>query len=751
MQLPRRQNKKQKKGKDNRTAPRFRFCSRTCFRLNYACLVDSRLFFIVYSLSNLAEPVPSRCSILSAIFPLLNKIYKHSVYATCLRSLATVLRHSTTTSLSMLRNRGGFLQRAVIAVCMLTPIDFLSGCKTPGSLRLLGAMGPLLWALVFCNFIVIIHSQITTTSQTRENEHLINVNKIKTGTTTQSDPDPTDSAIRSTTQSGFLDSGKIGSTADPTAERVSPSASTDLNPTASESEISTGEEVPKAATVSKPLPLAGSLPTPITDVSGLCPCDLLEGQCDVNCCCDPYCEAEITHFTTCLVQKLIVNNQLCSQQAAVYSLNVTNSSTQRTFTLTDQVSPDVFCIQTANYESGLSFTPPEVPTDSNFDSLVRQFIGYFFSSAAVSQTDAASSSVESQAAGYKYADLIRTLSEANGEGFLKLPTTAATSQCADSNPAAFLENQATRCSRRFSVATDCTTLSALNLQSYQDFRILSLVSISVSSITVQSLDGSRSRLDTTDVSSYPPEPLQAGTVCNNVVLQVSYLISYNDTGAIVDAKVSFILGALNSSMVPVSQSFQITFVQENTKPVPSSGNPGYVVGLPLVAGSRTAGYPFACFSCQPIHIGVASMLFIDLLPFSVCCLESDFIGERTPVLFGISLVSGCRFRVPSTKNCTLLSETILAVLRGQGFPQFVASFGNSKPQNVLDWVQIKTENSVTSCNIPLSLDIVVQWTKYGSLVNPQAQIVNVTVKINSISLVCHCSDAVQHQPGMSLF
>ncbi|MBN3274774.1 TECT1 protein, partial [Polyodon spathula] len=109
-------------------------------------------------------------------------------------------------------------------------------------------------------------------------------------------------------------------------------------------------------------------------------------------------------------------------------------------------------------------------------------------------------------------------------------------------------------------------------------------------------------------------------------------------------------------------------------------------------------------------------------------------GERTPVLFGFSLVSGCKFRVPSTKNCTLLSETILGVLRGREFPQYVASFGNSKPQNVLDWVQIKTETSVMGCNIPLSLDIIVQWTKYGSLVNPQAQIVSVTEKINSFSL-----------------
>lgn len=33
--------------------------------------------------------------------------------------------------------------------------------------------------------------------------------------------------------------------------------------------------------------------------------------------------------------------------------------------------------------------------------------------------------------------------------------------------------------------------------------------------------------------------------------------------------------------------------QQNTKPVPLSGNPGYVVGLPLLAGFRPQqGYPF---------------------------------------------------------------------------------------------------------------------------------------------------------------
>lgn len=42
-----------------------------------------------------------------------------------------------------------------------------------------------------------------------------------------------------------------------------------------------------------------------------------------------------------------------------------------------------------------------------------------------------------------------------------------------------------------------------------------------------------------------------------------------------------------------------------------------------------------------------------------------------------------------------------------------------------------------SCSIPLSLHLEIQWTKYGSLVNPQAQIVSVREEIqtNLTSLV----------------
>ena len=37
-----------------------------------------------------------------------------------------------------------------------------------------------------------------------------------------------------------------------------------------------------------------------------------------------------------------------------------------------------------------------------------------------------------------------------------------------------------------------------------------------------------------------------------------------------------------------------------------------------------------------------------------------------------------------------------------------------------------------SCQLPVALAIEVKWTKYGSLLNPQARIVNVTAQLVSV-------------------
>lgn len=466
-----------------------------------------------------------------------------------------------------------------------------------------------------------------------------------------------------------------------------------------------------------------ALPAPEINVSDLCVCDLLVAQCDINCCCDSDCSAsDFGTFTSCSIETVIDDSRLCRQQAAMYSINVMVNPPQRVLTLTEQSNPNVFCIQKANYNAGLAFVSPDVSSSGNFNDLVKQFGGFSFSAATEVQEQATTISSR-----YQYGVPVETTLK-NRE-YLKLPALHSASQCTDNNPAGFLINQAVHCSRNLTVE-NCTADAALNMATYHSFAIFSApsinstVGITIQSITLQSLNGTRTRVNNGE--EFSPDVNINLTVCSNVVLEVLYVISYNESGHITNASVSFVLGTLEKSMIPVQQSFRISFVEENKTQIPVSGNPGYVVGLPLVAGFKPPGSGIIHSTNQ-----YGQLTLLKSSPSQDCFSIS---GSRMPVLFGYNMVSGCKLRITNTTDCTILSKIILDIFKGQNFPEYVASFGNAKVQNVDDWVQIADTfvNQGTCSLLPVSLDIVVRWTKYGSLVNPQAKIQRVTMNISTI-------------------
>ncbi|KAM9371593.1 tectonic-1 [Phaethornis superciliosus] len=479
-------------------------------------------------------------------------------------------------------------------------------------------------------------------------------------------------------------------------------------------------------------------PAPVTDVAKLCVCDLLVAQCDVNCCCDPDCSAaDFSLFTTCSIPIVTGDRRLCTQKAAVYSLDVEANPPERIFTLTDLVNPSVFCIHAANYEQALYFSPPEIPTAENFDQLLKEFGSATFSA----EPDSWIIDTESQNPDanetyrYEYGVPIQTV-----DAFLRLPSPVVSSWCSDANPAGFLVNQATKCTRAVRVE-NCGSVEAVSMLFYTNSSILAvpkssqMVNITVQSIIVQSLSGMRTLLNGSEV---PRLPVTLGELCINIVLEVSYHITYTDTGEIIEAAASFVLGAINKAALSIQQSFEISFTQVNTTPVPLSGNPGYVVGLPIRAGFRPQGYPFLA---KILTSGIIqntnkySQLTIMQSTSKQDCLAAQ--GARTPILFGYNMVSGCKLRITAAMKCQPLSQTLLDLLKGQNFPEYVASFGNSQAQDVFDWVPVITHfhtSEQSSCQIPVSLEIEVKWTKYGSLVNPQARIVNVTAAITTTTL-----------------
>uniref|UniRef100_A0A2K6DYP0 Tectonic family member 1 n=1 Tax=Macaca nemestrina TaxID=9545 RepID=A0A2K6DYP0_MACNE len=420
-------------------------------------------------------------------------------------------------------------------------------------------------------------------------------------------------------------------------------------------------------------------------VAALCVCDLSPAQCDVNCCCDPDCSSvDFSVFSACSVPVVTGDSQFCSQKAVMYSLNFTANPPQRVFKLVEQISPSIFCIHITNYKPALSFINPEVPDENNFDTLMKTSDGFTLN--AESDISFTTKLDIPTTAKYKYGVPLQT-----SDSFLRFPSSLTSSLCTDNNPAAFLVNQAVRCTRKINLE-QCEEIEALSMAFYSSPEILrapdsrTKVPITVQSVLIQSLNKTLTRREDTDVLQ--PALVNAGHfhLCMNVVLEVKYSLTYTDRGEVTKADLSFLLGTVSSVVVPLQQKFEIHFLQENTKPVPLSGNPGYVVGLPLAAGF------------QPHKIGA--------LP------------------------------------CRLVAQKVKNLLWGQGFPDYVAPFGNSQAQDVLDWVPIhfitqsfNRKHSVLqdSCQLPGALVIEVKWTKYGSLLNPQAKIVNVTANLISSS------------------
>ncbi|KAL7986637.1 hypothetical protein Chor_012920 [Crotalus horridus] len=388
------------------------------------------------------------------------------------------------------------------------------------------------------------------------------------------------------------------------------------------------------------------------------------------------------------------DRHFCKQPEAHYSIDQSAQPPERIFQLVEKVNPSVFCLQTSNYKAGLSFQAPEIPTLQNFDRLLQEFDRGSFATGKDLVPEAESETLReagtNDTSRYKFKDLIQTTN-----GFLRLPAPLF-SHCAHENPAGFLMTQAEKCNTAIKM-DECSTLPELSMLFYTNFSILAVpnssrtVNVTIQSITIQTPEGLRTRLANADVVLLPVLNDQS---CSNLVLEASYLVTFTEAGEILGAAISLVLGTVPISAAFLQQIFAIRFIQSLNE------------GSQLTMMKSTTAQD--CFRAE---------------------------GSRTPVLFGYNMMSGCKVRITNSVDCTLLAPELLRVLKGQNFPDYVASFGDSLPQNGPDWVQISYNSTKpATCEIPVSFEMEVKWTKYGSLVNPQAKIESLTVIITTAAL-----------------
>ncbi|CAF88099.1 unnamed protein product, partial [Tetraodon nigroviridis] len=120
----------------------------------------------------------------------------------------------------------------------------------------------------------------------------------------------------------------------------------------------------------------------------------------------------------------------------------------------------------------------------------------------------------------------------------------------------------------------------------------------------------------------------------------AYVLKYTPAGEIVNVTLSLVIGFIREAALPLQQEFQMTFVQDEAT-VHYAGNPGYVIGLPLVSGTMTADGI------------VRSINPRDTISVLYSGDNQDCLGGprlHSPILFGVDFVDATSDWLPVKSN-----------------------------------------------------------------------------------------------------
>ncbi|XP_020030635.1 tectonic-3 isoform X2 [Castor canadensis] len=465
-------------------------------------------------------------------------------------------------------------------------------------------------------------------------------------------------------------------------------------------ENATPRDVPGISTVGPTLvtPSApGNKTMNLFPVLPICICDLTPGACDINCCCDRDCYLlhPRTVFSFCFPGSVRSSSWVCVDNSLIFRSNSPFPS--RVFVDSNGIKR--FCVHVNNSKLNYFQKLQKVNT-TNFQALAAEFGGELFNSAL--QT-------EPPLPFYRAGDPILTyFPKWSVISLLRQPAgVGAGGLCAESNPAGFLESKSTTCTRFFrDLASSCTSDPAMDATSYYNFTVLKVPR------GITDLQNIQFQVPVTLASQASP-PFLAENTCQNIVSQVIYEIETNGTFGIQRVSVSF--GQTNLTVQPgvsLQQDFTIHFraFQQSIAASPTgprSGNPGYIVGKPLLVLTGTIRHSMSLLQSQ--GNGICSV-------------------NRHEVQFGVNAVSGCKFRLKE-EDCHHMQQEICQTLHGSPRPEYIAIFGNADPSQKGEWTRIlsrncsvSAENCTSCCLIPVSLEIQVLWAYVGLQSNPQAHV-----------------------------
>ncbi|XP_067393203.1 tectonic-3 [Emydura macquarii macquarii] len=435
----------------------------------------------------------------------------------------------------------------------------------------------------------------------------------------------------------------------------------------------------------------------------ICICNLHPGSCDINCCCDPDCDLGCdlgdprAAFSFCLPGSTRTVSKVCVEKSLIFRNNVPHF----TEIVTDPNGYEsLLCVQLSDSKLNY-FQQPQKVEKSDFSVFLAQYGGPSFIPPSQDQL--------SFSAFYRAGDPIQTLVASSVLSTLRQPVGMdANELCIDGNPAGFLESKSTSCTRIFTnLSSSCTTDPALDAASY--YRNFTILKVPVNMTNAQLM-----QVTITPVTQ-PGAPQMDGNTCLNVVSEVIYEIEFNGTHGIQNVSVQFkMTNVSGNSASSLQQRFTMQFWQSRNPSytVARSGNPGYIIGAPLLSLNSGARQ----------HVTILQS-------------QGDGICSKTlryKVQFGMNVRTSCQLSISQTMedgNCSYFQEMLYQALQGMNSPQGLAIIGSADPTQTDQWTSILTWNCsmqagdcASCCMVPVSLKIQVLWAEVGLQSNPQTQV-----------------------------
>lgn len=467
-----------------------------------------------------------------------------------------------------------------------------------------------------------------------------------------------------------------------------------------------------------------------------CTCDLKLEWCDIDCCCDPDCnDSERSAFGQCIeTRKKIYDSRYCHYKDIVY-INNTKATVEKSFN-------GLFCIVWDNTNEKRLFEDIKPINDLNKILNITAQHNYNWSQ---KYSKRAEKSLESEIfrSDFKMKSgkniLIANINnETKIDSIWKLPNSRVIKdgKCNSLTSVKYLRDFNSTCYQLFKNLTEeCPKVQLLNANYYKSFRFISRNFMNKSDTNQVIIDINPDKnFDQPFIDSKTKE-------CKNVVKSVHYIILHNGSNGIIEANLKVDFTHLKPDTKWFKQSFSTTFLWFNKSDgFDLSGNPGYLVGKPILAAfmmkdktnltQNLNGYPIMTHSNR-----------------GFCDLNSN----KESIKFGINVKSGCLLRFTNKEEenlCESIQKTIVKLLEPEPYLDYIGVFGNSSSQVLSDWTRILDVDNTSSetlnenlCPILVTgISLHFYYIYAGSANQPQAKIVGLVKRYHTqtdVIVKCH--------------